>query len=273
MTDQRAIPRRIIQTAKTRNLSLKHRAFATNLRLLHPDYEYCFFDDEDVRRFIDQEWPQYRNVFDGFRFPIQRYDFFRYLAVYRLGGFYFDLDVLLASNVSSLLSTGCVFPFEGLTLSRLLVSHGIDWELGNYAFGSVPEHSFLETIIENCVRAQRDSSWVSPLMRGVPMLSRSEYHVLYTTGPGLVTRTLAENPALAEAVTVLLPDDVCDVRSWNQFGSFGVHLMEGTWRPSHSLLRRRIAQTVEDWAIQRRVEEVRGRRAREVGPVQDRTAD
>jgi hypothetical protein len=273
MTDQQAIPRRIIQTAKSRSLSLKHRAFATNLRLLHPDYEYCFFDDEDVRRFIDQEWPQYRDVFDGFKFPIQRYDFFRYLAVHRLGGFYFDLDVLLASNLSSLLSTGCVFPFEGLTLSRLLLSCGVDWELGNYAFGAVREHPFLEAIIENCVRGQRDPSWVSPLMRGVPMLSRSEYHVLYTTGPGLVTRTLAENPALAEAVTVLFPDDVCDMQSWNRFGSFGVHLMEGIWRPSHSYLRRRITQLLENRVIQRRVEEARRRRAREVGPAQDRTAD
>ena len=110
-------------------------------------------------------------------------------------------------------------------------------------------------------------------MRGVPMLSRSEYYVLYTTGPGLVTRTLAENPALAEAVTVLFPDDVCDEQSWNRFGGFGVHLMEGAWRPSHSFLRRRIAQVLESRVIQRRVEEVRRRRAREVGPAQDRVAD
>jgi hypothetical protein len=272
MTHQE-IPRRIIQTAKTHSLSLKHRAIAANMRLLHPDYEYCFFDDEDVTRFIAQEWPQYRDVFDNFPFPIQRFDFFRYLAVHRLGGFYFDLDVLLAANLSSLLPAGCVFPFEGLTLSRLLVSYGMDWELGNYAFGGVSQHPFLEAVIENCVRAQRDPSWVRPLMRGVPMLSRSEYHVLFTTGPGLVTRTLAENPALADTVTVLLPDDVCDVRSWNQFGGFGVHLMEGTWRPSQSFLRRRIAQTLEDWVIRRRVEEVRKRRSRHVGPAQDRTAD
>ena len=97
MTGHQSIPRRIIQTARTRDLSLKQRAMMTNLRLLHPDYEHRFFDDEDVRRFIVQECPQYRDVFDGFRFPIQRYDFFRYLAVHRLGGFYFDLDVLLGT--------------------------------------------------------------------------------------------------------------------------------------------------------------------------------
>src|SRR2546426_1369956 len=205
---QQLIPTRIIQTAKHRDLSLKQRAMTTNLRLLNPDYDYLFFDNEDVERFIDREFPQHRHVFDSFRFPIQRCDFFRYLAVYRLGGFYFDLDVLLASELSSLLSNGCVFPFEGLTFSRLLRSYGMDWEIGNYAFGAAAGHPFLEAVIENCVRAQRDPQWVKPMMNGIPRPFRSEFYVLNTTGPGLVSRTLAENPRLAADVTILFPEDV-----------------------------------------------------------------
>ena len=263
------IPLRLIQTAKTHNLSLKHRAMMANLKLLHPGYEHCFFDNADVEAFIDKEFPQYRRVFDGFRFPIQRYDFFRYLAIYRLGGFYFDLDVLLATDLSPLLPTGCVFPFEGLTLSRLLQSYGMDWEIGNYGFGATPGHPFLEAVIENCVKAQREPSWVEPMMRGVPPLSGAEYHVLYTTGPGLVSRTLAENAALAKTVTVLFPDDVCEVESWNRFGNFGVHLMEGTWRMSSSRFRRRIAQTIEYWAIRRRIREGRRRGATRRVPAEE----
>ena len=56
----------------------------------------------------------------------------------------------------SCLTDRCVFPFEELTLSRLLRHHGIDWEIGNYAFGAEAGHAFLEAVIENCVRAQRD---------------------------------------------------------------------------------------------------------------------
>ena len=82
------IPKRIIQTGKHVHQPLHNRAMMANIRLLNPDYEYLFFDDEGVRRFIEQESPQHREVFDSFRFPIQRYDFFRYLAVYRYGGFY-----------------------------------------------------------------------------------------------------------------------------------------------------------------------------------------
>jgi len=239
------IPTRIIQTGKHRQLSLKQRAFAANVQLLNPEYEICFFDNQDVERFIDLEFPQHRRTFDSFTVPIQRYDFFRYLAVYRLGGFYLDLDVLLTTTLSSLRSAGCVFPFEGLTFSRLLRDTGMDWEIGNYAFGADAGHPFLEAVIENCVRAQREPAWVRPMMRGVPRLSRVDHYVLFTTGPGLLSRTLAENPAIASTVTVLFPEDVCDQRSWNQFGSVGVHMMEGTWRPRTSVLRRRLAQQWE----------------------------
>jgi hypothetical protein len=239
------IPRRIIQTAKRRALPLKQQAMTASLKLLHPDYEYCFFDDDDVDAFVSREFPQYRSVFDGFPTNIQRFDFFRYLAVYRLGGFYFDLDVVLARPLDPLLPVGCVFPFEGLTFSRWLRRRGMDWEIGNYAFGAAAGHPFLAAAIENCVRAQRDRSWVASMLPGVPPLSRVEHHVLYTTGPGLLSRTLAEDPSRAAQMTVLFPDDVCDVRGWNAFGAFGVHLMEGTWRPGTGFLRRRIAQKWE----------------------------
>jgi inositol phosphorylceramide mannosyltransferase catalytic subunit len=255
------IPKRIIQTARYRDLTLKQRAFVANVRLLNPDFEWRFFDDGDVEQFIDSEFPEHRRTFDAFAFPIQRYDFFRYLAVYRLGGFYLDLDILLATGLASLRPLGCVFPFEGLTFSELLRSRGMDWEIGNYAFGAAAGHPFLEAVINNCVRGQRDQAWVRPMFIGVPLLSRAQHTVLYTTGPGLLSRTLADNPALGSQVTVLFPDDVCDAAGWNRFGDFGVHLMEGTWRQA-GFLRRRLTQRIEAATLAKIV-----RRARRFGPT------
>src|SRR5437762_9491229 len=102
------IPRRIIQTAKSCDLPLLQRAAQTSLRLLNPDFEYQFFDDAAVRTFIDEKVPQYRLAFDSFRIPIQRIDFFRYLAIWELGGFYFDTDVLFASALQPLLNQQCI---------------------------------------------------------------------------------------------------------------------------------------------------------------------
>jgi inositol phosphorylceramide mannosyltransferase catalytic subunit len=109
MTDR--IPKRIIQTDKSRNLPILQRSAVAGIRLNNPDFEYIFFDDLEVETFIGDHFPEYREVFNSFPFAIQKYDFFRYVAVYKLGGFYLDTDMLLATGLTDLLDCGCVFPF------------------------------------------------------------------------------------------------------------------------------------------------------------------
>lgn len=244
------IPKRLIQTGRGRQLPVKLQAAVANLKLLNPDFEYFYFDDAAVNEFLREEFPEYQSIFDGFPFPIQRYDFFRYLAVYRLGGFYFDLDVFLCSGLSGLLTAECVFPFEDLNMSQYLRrNYGMDWHIGNYAFGSVPGHPFLKAVIDNCVKAQTDPKWTKSTMKGTTRFLRDDYWVLNTTGPGLISRTLAENPKLASMVSVLFPDDVCDTRTWHHFGKIGVHLMEGTWRKQRGFLMNRLLLYWEAWKM------------------------
>ena len=227
-----------------------------NIRLLNPDFEYVFFDDKQVEEFIDREFPEYRSLFDSFPILIQRYDFFRYLAVYRLGGFYLDMDVFLASNLSELLTYDCVFPFEALTINPCLrEDHNMDWEIGNYAFGASAGHPFLRTIIENCVSAQKDPEWVQTMARSVPRMFVEDYRVLYTTGPLLVSRTLAMFPEVEKRVKVLFPDDVCDAKYWNRFGSFGVHLRQGGWRVKKGFLKTRFQRYWELLMLRRMMRE------------------
>ena len=250
MTDK--IPKRIIQvwgslskagpadaTDKSAGLPLFAQASAANLRLLNPDFEYLFFDDAGIDRFVDAEFPQYRPVFDSFSLRIQRYDFFRYLSVYHFGGFYFDTDVFLASGLDNLLDCGCVFPFEMLSVHRFLrEQYGMDWEIGNYAFGAAAGHPFLEAIIRNVVRAQQHPEWPEAMLKTIPRMFRPKYFVLDTTGPGLVSRTLAEYTGARDQVKVLFPDDVCDEDNWYRFGNYGIHLQLGAWRRRERLLYR-----------------------------------
>lgn len=240
------IPRRIIQTGKTRQLTLAERGFAANAQLLNPTFAYDYYDDADIDAFIDTEFPEYRSVIDGFPYKIQKIDFFRYLVVFRRGGFYFDLDVVLAKSLEPLLRHGCVLTFESIGVSPYLrESMGMDLQIGNYAFGASAGHPFLAAVIENCVRAQRDPDWLQPMMRGVPSLSRTEYYVLNSTGPGLVSRTFAQHAQSASDITILMPHDVCDKSSWHQFGDYGVHYMAGSWRPPTTLVRRKLAGVLE----------------------------
>ena len=252
------IPRRIIQTGPPK-LSMLLRAAMQTVRLLHPEFEYEFFDDTRVEAFIQDHFPKYRKVYDSFPYRIQRYDFFRYLAVYRLGGFYLDLDVFLVRDLSPLLDSECVFPFEELTsIQYLWRQFRLDWQLGNYAFGAAPGNPFLEAVIENCVRAQSDPDWVRPMLKGIPHLFHKEFYVLNTTGPGLVTRTLGENRDLAAGVNVLFPEDVREPKTWHHFGEFGVHDMAGTWRGKKSVLSARLLRLWDEWTLRRILSDAKG---------------
>lgn len=236
-----AIPSRLIQVqidfsgrGATVPLRPVAKAAVTNLKLLHPDWDYVFFDDAAVRRFVAEEFPQYESTFNSFRYPIQQVDFFRYLAVYRLGGFYFDFDVLLFEKLDDLLSDECVFSFEELfSNSYLLGNYGMDWMIGNYAFGAAPGAVFLEKVIQNCVRAQRDRDWANKMMKSVNPMLRWDYRIINSTGPGLVSRTFAEEAS--PDVTILFPQDVREKTGWHQFGNYGVHLMNGGWRGGSAL--------------------------------------
>src|SRR5262249_25692283 len=138
-----------------------------------------------------------------------------------------------------LLEFGCVFPFEQLGLYEFLnEQYGMDWEIGNYAFGASAGHPFIEAVIKNCIRRHEDPQWVKPMLKTIPRVFRREYLVLATTGPGLVSRTLAAYPGACDQVKVLFPQDVCDQNSWFRFGDYGVHLQVGTWREKKSLVPR-----------------------------------
>jgi hypothetical protein len=262
------IPKRIIHLycappGSPNDLPLLYRAAIASATLLNPDFEHRLFDTEKFEAFLADEPLEYRQAMKSFRYPIQRFDFFRYLVIYRLGGIYLDLDVILARGLAPLLSSGCVFPFEELTLSgHLRKQHGIDWEIGNYAFGAAARHPFIKAIIENCVRAQQDPEWASPMLRGIPGPLQKQFFVVNTTGPGLVSRTLAENPGLRETVTVLFPEDICNERSWHRFGDYGIHLMNASWRPRDGVLLKRVARLWESRLRRKQLQESLAR-----GPV------
>lgn len=250
------IPKRLIHvwgsidgatTRRGASLPLGCRASLVNATLLHADYDHLFLDDAAINRLLEEDCREYRDVYSRFPLAVQRFDFIRYLAVYRFGGFYFDLDVYLARSLEPLRQHQCVFPFEELTLSRYLRrQHGWDWEVGNYAFGAEAGHPFIRAVIDNCRRSLDDPSWALQVMAGIPTPFRRQFQATSTTGPGLVTRTLAEQPELRNTVSILFPEDVRDTASWHRFGDYGVHLMNASWRRADGPVRRRLARVWEE---------------------------
>lgn len=57
------------------------------------DYEYMLWTDETARQFVSEHYPAHLQMYDNYRYPIQRADSIRYMLLHHFGGVYMDLDI------------------------------------------------------------------------------------------------------------------------------------------------------------------------------------
>ena len=94
---EQKIPKIIIQTAKNDNYnSLLHYNAQQTFLELNPEYEYKFYDDNDCREFIKNNFEEnILNTFDMLYPGAFKADLFRYCYIYINGGCYFDNKYIL----------------------------------------------------------------------------------------------------------------------------------------------------------------------------------
>lgn len=234
------IPRCIIQTHRsTRSLTPLHRKCAGLLQELHGDYEYRFFSDAECRRFIRERNRGFLDLWDFYRRPVQRADFFRVFAIHELGGFYFDLDVYFHLPLDeSVLAGPLVFPWEWRMSKsyyqrrhRRSPAHPDELrQIGNYAFGGMAGHWFFREVLEEMIRRTGY----------IDAQNVSDDDVLYSTGPDVLNATFRRCESRLSGEMILLegepkPRPPCHTDSKLagssfQFGKYGNHLMTSVWR-------------------------------------------
>lgn len=65
------------------------------------DIEYKMWDNESCNELISK-YPQYKELYENFRFPVQKADFIRYLILYDTGGIYVDCDIAPIGDMNDL---------------------------------------------------------------------------------------------------------------------------------------------------------------------------
>ena len=206
------IPKLIIQTWKDNNIPEKYRGLLKKLRDNNREFNYMFYTDENIKTFMENHYPEYLSVFNNFEYPIQKIDFFRYLVIYKFGGFYFDLDMDIDRSLDDLLENEVVFPKEWQQNGDpILQEQNMPFLLGNYAFGAKAGNLFLKKIIDNIVsgRIPREK---------IP--NKKDKIVFYTTGPVSVTQSLIDYLLLKDAPKFFHA----------RFGNYGSHKMMGSWK-------------------------------------------
>jgi hypothetical protein len=220
----------IIQTWKTQTIPLHYREFVNKVKTMNPNWNYMFFDDDDIIEFMKST--EYYETFSNLSGKIQQIDFFRYVAIYYYGGIYLDLDIDIICSFDDVDLTKCIFPIEvKYAGDEILKSQGIDL-IGNYAFYSPKGHPFLKKIIDNIVTQRIPNVIIENAQKNHTDDSRDVY-VYYRTGPILVSQSYADFVLSNEGdsgLVLIEPEPYSD----NCFGKYGFHRCYGSWRHTHS---------------------------------------
>ncbi len=158
------------------------------------------------------KYPQYVDLYHRLPRNIQRADFIRYLIVYDQGGYYADLDCKPAA-IPLPEYKDCIYFVEHIssdqwcqeTVKKYPIREGVPelkTRIANFFFGAIKGHESLLKIIELLI--QRVSRFPNEI---------TEYGVLFTTGPSVVTRAITQNYAIEYNTRLYL-----------------LHLCTGTWR-------------------------------------------
>ncbi|GKQ35293.1 glycosyltransferase [Streptomyces sp. A012304] len=190
MRTPKQIPALIHQTWKDTDVPAHWKEWAESWRRHHPGWGYRLWTDSDNRAFLQEHYPWFLPVYDGYPEPIMRADAIRYFLLDHFGGLYVDMDFECLRPVDAILDgRELVLGCEPHAHTRLLLARrrGLDRIVGNAFIASRPGHPFWAHVHRELVGAHR--------MPGA----------LDVTGPFFLTRAVDSAPE-PDTVTVLEPE-------------------------------------------------------------------
>ena len=225
---QNRIPKRIIQVWKTwsEKSPKMFSNYIESIKSVNPGYEYIFFKDNQINQFLEKHYPDYYDTFLKLPLNIQKVDFFRYIAIYHYGGFYFDLDVKALQPLDNLLENRCVFPVDEIITKEMCKTErfkkfcdkDMNFLLGQYAFAAAPGDPFIKLMIDKI-----HSNINSYIHYFIP---NSDDYVYKTTGPDFITNLYSSYKNKDDIKILHYDKRQC-------FGKYATHDFVGTWKDNN----------------------------------------
>lgn len=217
----------IIQTWKNHSIPHKYHSGIKSLKKYNPNYNFIFFSDNDIETFLKNNYPDYYKTYLLLPYKIQRIDFFRYIAVYHLGGYYFDLDISGDDNLDKINTNNntAFFPIDmhinenNIEEARFNKYSNLGFLVGQYAFYAPKHHPFIKYLIDGIH---------NNIQMYISEKTNTQQYIYDTTGPDYVTKEFIKymkTPEYKEYPVHILHHPL------NQkFGQYASHNYFGTWK-------------------------------------------
>jgi mannosyltransferase OCH1-like enzyme len=147
------IPKVIHQTFRSHKLPLLTKWHIWRMKRRNPTYDYKFYDDEAVNRFIKDEFDkEIYELFKRIQIGAAKADFFRYAILYKKGGIYLDIDSLFINPINDI-----VQPEDHVIIS--LASHKNNYV--QWALFSEPGHPFFKRTLDLVIQNLKNNTYPS----------------------------------------------------------------------------------------------------------------
>jgi hypothetical protein len=193
------IPHRLHQLYKDENIPKDYQPFIKSWVKHHPKWEYWFWSDQDARRLIMDEYPQYLAMYDSYSNNLLRSDAARYFILYHYGGVYADMDMEALRPIDDYLSNyTCVLSQEPNTQSSLI--YGKYSIAMNAWMACAKYHDFMDYVIRALSKFAKPTKHIQEAvqMTGPIMLQNTLEKFMNKTGCNGKNRTCSVTVAPAK---------------------------------------------------------------------------
>jgi len=231
------IPRIIIQVwvqkdGEAPRIPANQVQYMNKFRKMNPTFEHMFFNGDDIDLFFKSNYMEYYDTYKRLPFFIQTLDFFRYLAIYHYGGFYFDMDIEpLKPLDNEILNHSAVFPvdeyaskFDCANNPRMqsFCLAGQNFLLGQYAFAATAKHPFMKYVVDQIHQGLEKYIRISKIVNPEDK-DAMHYFVYKTTGPDFITDCYVKYPNKDQLF-------ILSNGKRQMFGNYAEHKYIGLWK-------------------------------------------
>lgn len=211
------IPKIIMQTWKTHEVPDHWKSSPESIKSLMPDWNHILMSDEDNRKLIEENFPDFLEYYDNFPYSIQRADAIRYAFLYLYGGVYMDLDLALNQRLDSFFTSDAEL--------YIVKSGNIGSYITNSFFAAKPGCRVFLDMIEHMKKPP--PAWAVG----------KHFTVMTTTGPIGFDTVVRESqvPYVTLPAKLFMPCSICNMDTCAPSATVVTPLKGGSWNGPDSI--------------------------------------
>lgn len=161
------------------DLSPLQMQWTQSIKIHHPDYEYKLWTDIDNENLIKCDYPEFYDFYSSLS-KIEKCDFIRPLYIFKYGGVYLDIDIIIEKSLNDILINYPIFLNDAT--DEGLGGVMLPFYLDNYFFSGKKNESFFYNFCKAMV-----SEYIYKILSDK---EKSFYttEVMYKTGPLMITK-------------------------------------------------------------------------------------